>query len=78
MSDVCKVNLPPADVLIVRSSVKASDPVSICATAAPEPAPSAYTIAVLPLATVTVAPLPCLTIIAVSYTHLTLPTKRIV
>ena len=47
---------------MVTSSVKLSDPVSICATAAPEPAPSAYTIAVLPVVIVTSEPEPCLII----------------
>ena len=41
VSDVCKVNKAPSLVLTVKSSVKLSEPVSICATAAPEPAPSA-------------------------------------
>ena len=63
VADVCNVNKAPSPVFMVTSSVNSSDPVSICATAAPDPAPSAYTIAVLPLPTVTVAPLPCLIII---------------
>ena len=63
VSDVCNVNKAPSPVFIVTSSVKLIEPVSICATAAPDPAPSAYTIAVFPLVIVTVDPLPCLIII---------------
>ena len=58
-------------------------------TAAPLPAPSAITISKPPLGMVTFAPLPCdiiieygpllpLSVVAVSYTHLTLPTTRLV
>ena len=60
VSEVCKVNKAPSPVLTVKSSVKLSEPVSICVTAAPEPAPSAYTMAVLPVVIVTVVPEPCL------------------
>ena len=57
-----KVSTPPEPVVIKTFSPNELVLVSITATSAPVPPPFANTIAVLPFATVTVVPLPCLII----------------